>query len=206
MWIFLGIVLFIILLVTVILLLPIDLLISVGTDSKLAVRVRFLFKTYGGGGSSSNGTFPKAIKKLLGINSLETKEIKKDVKKRGVQSTVSQTFDILLDLIHEIKRTVRHCVATKFHLNVVCADENAGDAAINYGVACAVIYPAISFLESLIKMRNSGKHINISCDFEGDKTKIYCDAIVRIRICHIAATLLRVAFKAAKREIIKQAQ
>ncbi len=204
MWIFLSVLAFLILLIAVILFSPIYILIKTDELGDINFGIRFLGKLYSGSGEKEDTSFSKLIKRSLGISNFETKEIKKGVKSGGIKNTVSQTFDAVVILFREVLRAAKRCKATKLEINIVCGAENAGDAAMNYGIACAAAYPAISFLESIIKVSPRGKKINISCDFERDSVQIGYNIALRVRVFRVLAALIRVLFGSARREIAKQ--
>lgn len=204
MWIFLGILGFIAVIITVILLLPVYIIIKNDENGNPIIRYKFLFKTYGENPDPNNPLL-KAVKKLAGIDNLSKKQLQHDIARRGVRNTLSQTFDILIDLLHEILGLLKYCTATKLKLEVVCASEDAADAAIGYGQCCAIAYPLIGLVESALKKTcRRGRKINIRCDFNEKEDYANYNFTVYIRIYHLIAALFRVSVAEAKRQIEKQ--
>lgn len=204
MWIFLGILGLIALIITVILLLPVYIIIKNDEDGNPIIRYRFLFKTYGENPDPNNPLL-KAVKKLAGIDNLSKKQLQHDIARRGVRNTLSQTFDILIDLFREILGLLKYCTAKKLELEVVCASSGAADTAIGYGQCCAVAYPLIGLVEAALKKTcRRGRKINMRCDFNEKEDYVNYNFTVYIRICRLIAALFRIAVAEAKRQIEKQ--
>lgn len=54
----------------------------------------------------------------------------------------------------------------KLKIDLTVGGGDAADVAITYGEACAIIYPAVSFLEALVNVKN--RQVAINADFNGD--------------------------------------
>ena len=87
MWIFLGIIFFILLLITIILLLPVSFIIKTDQDGDFVVLYKILFKTFG---ENPNPDKPivKALKNISGVTRLDKDKIKESSKKGELLTTL----------------------------------------------------------------------------------------------------------------------
>lgn len=203
MWIFLGIVAFIALLITIILLLPVYIILKSDENGEVYLRYKFLFKTFGEDPNPDNPIL-KTLKEASGISRLEKQNLKSDVKKEGFYETLGQSCRLLMGLLKEIAALLKHCTAKKFVFRVICAEETAADTAISYGQCCAVVYPISAFLSSVMKVKRKGQHIDVSCDYNSGKGSFSYDFLISVKVCHVLAAFFRIAIKEAKRNAEKQ--
>ena len=82
------------LIVTAILILPVDIIIKSDENGELIFRYKLLFKTYGEN-PDPNNPIVKAVKKTTGIDKLEVREIKKKLKESSYVPTAMETINIL---------------------------------------------------------------------------------------------------------------
>lgn len=198
MWICLGIVAFLALLITVILLLPVYVIIKNDENNELILRYKILFKTFGEN-PDPNAPVVKVLKKASGISQLEKDNLKSSAKEMGLSTTVSQTLQIVVDLLREIVTLLTYGTLKRCYIKVVCAEEDAADTAVSYGKCCAVVYPLVGFLDAAMKVRKKGQHIDISCDYLTGNDELRFDFLISVRLYHVLAAFLRVAFEEAKR-------
>ena len=199
MWIFLGVVAFLVLLIIAILLLPIDVTLKSDENGDLYFRYKILFKTFGENPNPDNPIL-KTLKKTSGIERIETKNLKASAQKSGVLLTVNDTVRILFDLLKEVVSLFKHCYAKKFEIKIMVSDNDAADAAIRYGSCCAVVYPLAAFITSAMKVKKKGRKIDISCGFAGEKEYFNYHFLIRVRLFRVLAAFLRIAFTEAKRK------
>lgn len=68
-------------------------------------------------------------------------------------------FEILSDVISIIKDTssklIKHIVIKKLKIDLLIVGEDAGDTAMKYGYICSALYPAVSFIDSNMKLKKS---------------------------------------------------
>lgn len=197
MCVFLCILAFILLIVISILLLPINIIIKNDPNNNPVFLFKVLFKTFGEN-PNPDSSMLKVFKKSIGIDNLEKKHLKKDIKESGIKNTLSQSCRILIDLIKEIVKTLKYCVAKKFELEIVCASQDAAQAAISYGECCAVAYPLVGLVHSVMKVKEKGRKIDISCGFDKNQERIRYNFIVSVKICHVLAALFRIVLSQAK--------
>ena len=199
MWIFLGIVGFLALLITIILLLPVYVIIKSDEKEGIILRYKFLGKTYGEHPDPNNPII-KTLKKAAGLSRLEKKEIKKSTKKKGYFNAVRESLALILDLLKKIVDLLKLCKVKKFYVSIVSAEEDAASAAINYGKYCAIASPIIAFLDANLRIGRRGRDINISCDYDKKEAVFEFDILLMIRVSRVLSALIKVIWEEAKRD------
>lgn len=182
--------------------LPIYVILKTEQDGSLAFYFRFLGKTYGDEKNSKKSEpnpIVEALKKAAGLSRLEKKEIKTNVKKAGVFDTLRQDFDLILDLLKKIVDLLRLCVVKKLKLKIVCAKEDAADTAISYGRYCAVVNPVLAYIHNFMKVRESGKDVSITCDYNGGDEKLELELVLYARVFRVLGALIKIVMEEARR-------
>lgn len=203
MWIFLSIVAFLVIIITVILLLPVRIIIKNDENGELILLYKILFKTFGED-PDPNHPVVKALKKSTGVDNLELAKLREQVKQKGLKETVSQTLRILLDLIKEFVGLLKYCKAEKFEFKVVCTGDDAAETAINYGECCAVAYPILGLIGSVLKIKKRGCDVDIRCDYNGKPQIVRYNFVLKVSLYRAIAALWRISLKEAKRQAAKQ--
>lgn len=198
MWIVLGILLFIIFLVVIILLLPVYVTIKIDKENDFYFRYKFLNRTYGEN-PDPNNKIVKTLKNASGITELE-KNLKGNSEIKSSLTILKENFTIVVGLLKEIVKLLRFCKAKVFKLKIICADECAATAAINYGECCAIAYPILGIIHSYIKVKPSGHNIDISCKYNSNESCFEFETVLVVRVFRIIAALWRVVVEEAKRQ------
>jgi hypothetical protein len=205
MWIFLSFVGFIALIVLAIMFLPVHVIIKTDEKGELFLRYKILFKVFGED-PNPNDPIIKTLKEAVGINRLKNQNLQKSIKNQGMASTLNETLRLLFDLIKELCGLLKYCTAKSFKFNIVCHGKDAADAAMEYGQCCAIVYPFLGALSSIIKIKKRGQKINIFCDYTNEmEDKFQYDIVLSIFMYHILAAFFRVAYKEAKRTALDDA-
>ncbi len=203
MWIFLSIIGFIVLIITVLLLLPVDIIIKNDENGEILILYKYLFKTFGEDPDPQN-PITLFLKRVSGIDNLEKGKVKNEAVRSGYRRAILQIIEILADLFKEVINILKYCTAKKFEFEVRCCGEDASEAAINYGEYCAVAYPFLGMVYSSMKVKKKGQNINIYCDFDGEKDSLNYNFVISIRLFRAIAALFRISFKEARRELDKR--
>lgn len=203
MWILFGILLFLVCAITVILLLPVYIILKSDADDSFYLRFKFLNKLYGGEEDKDNGLF-KTLKSATGISDLDKDTVKKDLKDNQLLKLLREDFPLVVDIVKELIGLFRRCTAKVFKLKIVCADPNAADAAIKYGLCTAAVYPLLGYLHSVIRIKPSGEEIDISCHFEGDSSFAF-ETVLVIRVYRLLGALIRIGIPKLKRMLKEKA-
>lgn len=194
----------IILLIALILMLRFKLLISYDRQKGLTVLYRILFFTFGKN-PNPNSAFAKKLKKMLDIDKIESADaIKQGVEENGISEAIQRIITIVTLLAGRIFWLLKYCRIHKLRIFAVCADEDAANAAIDYGLVCAAVYPLSSIITSNIKTAKNAEDISILCDFEGEK-QLEFDLTVSIRIIHILRALYYNSMAKAETELQQEA-
>ena len=200
MWIVLGILLFLAALITAILMLNVFIVIKSDKNGELYLVYKILGKTFGEEPDPNNPIIV-ALKKTTGVSQIDTASLKKSIKESGLTTTVSSTYHILISLLKEIKDLLKFCTAKKLQIDIVCTGEDAAQAAINYGKCSSVTYPFLCMVHSVVKVKRGCEKINISCDYNSQNASFEYDILLSVRLCHLLAALIRVAYKEARRNL-----
>ncbi|MBE6683980.1 MAG: hypothetical protein E7595_07560 [Ruminococcaceae bacterium] len=143
------------------------------------------------------------FKKLLGLDGLDSaKELKDGSGKNGISETASNLIALFTLFASQAAWLVKRIKLKKFRLIAICADGDAADAAMEYGLACSVVYPFVGYLESNFKNAEKALDIQLGCDFEGDAF-LESDVRFNIRVIHILRAAVNSLSEAAE---ITQAQ
>lgn len=205
MWIILGILGFLAVLITVILLLPVRIILKNSENEPLILRYKFLFKTFG---EDPNPDDPvvKMLKSATGADRLDRKAVQQSIESHGLKKAVSQTFTTLAALVKEIVNLLKVCRITKLHVTIRSAGEDASEAAIHYGQCCAATYTLLDILGHYTKLRKRRCKIDIGCDFDADKSFFRYDVVLTVRVWRVLKALWKVAMDEARRMHPNQAK
>lgn len=198
MWIALGIVIFLALLITVVLLLPVSVIIKT-IDGELVLRYKILHKTFGEE-PDPDSSIVKALKEITGAAQLDKQKIKTSSQEKGLSSTVSETLNILIGLVKAVLELLKHATVKKLKLNIVCTGEDAADVALSYGRCCAFVSSALGFLSSYMRIKKRGRDIRVSCDFDEEKKGVFeLEIVLVLRLFRVLAALIKRAVKEVER-------
>lgn len=203
MWIALAIIAALATIVTVFLLLPVKIIIKNDENNQLILRYKFLFKTFGED-PDPNDPIIRTLKSLSGVDRLNSSSIQKGIDAQGLPKTLSETFDVLKDLVKEIVVLLKYCTVSRLHIKIRSTGNGADQAAIHYGQCSTVTYSLINALRDFVKIRKRGVNLDIGCDFFGSKPEFRYDIILVIRVARLLAGLWDVALAEAKRQETQQ--
>ncbi len=192
MWIALGIIGIILLLVIIFILLPVKIIIKNDKENNFSFTGKFLFLSFGDD-KKKNKTFGN-FKKKVGADK------KKKGKKTDVLTLVKENLGLLKDVLVELVGLLKHCKGEKFQLEIVCYSDDAALAAIHYGECCAVVYPILGFINSLLKIKERKRKIDIRCDYNCGKSSVAFEFCLSVKILYI----LIAAFKVVKAKLNKK--
>lgn len=204
MWIILGIIGFLAVLITVILLLPVKIILKNDAQNALLLRFQFLFKTFGEDPdpkpqSNSDNPIVKLLKSATGADRLDRKAVEQSIQNAGLTKAVAETFSTLASLLKEVVNLLKVCKITKLHVKIRCAGTDAAEAAIHYGQCCAAAYTLLDVLGQFTKLRKRSCNIDIGCDFASDHSVFRYDVVLTIRIWRLLKALWKVVMQEAKR-------
>ena len=202
LWIILGILAAIVLLFGLVLLLPVDLLFLLDEKEGFSFRIRLLGLVFGGGEKEKSGPenpIVASIKKALGISHLEsTASLRSAVEKQGATETVQETVKTLMDLIERVFWLLKRCRIAGCRLIFTAGGE---DAPLDYGAACAVIYPLVAYFEGAGHLRARDKEVRILCDYDRPESALEGQVAVRVHIWYLVRALLHIIKKNVEKQI-----
>ncbi len=198
--IFIYILAFIALIIFIICMLPVYIIIKTDDNGELIFRYKFLNKTYGENPDPNNPIL-KTVKKVSGISRLETENLKKDIKENSFFKVIKYNLDLISDVIKILIKLLQQCTAKTFNINIVCAEGDAAETALTYGKCCAVVYPIIGIIQSLIKYKDNATNVNISCDYEAIDGSFKCDILLVVRVGRLISALFKAAYEEAQRDL-----
>ncbi len=208
LWISLGILALIILLLSAVLALPVDLLFFLDPSQGFRIRYRLLGKIYGEDAKKQKPKVKKkskpnpiieSLKKSLGIEHLGSVEKLKDsLNRKGAEATLKDTIGAVWELLDRVFWILKRCRIIRCKIAVYCGGE---DAPLDYGTACAVVYPLVSYLESAAGLRPKAEELIILCDDERQQTELELEIFVRVRVVHILRALLHIIRKNIEKDV-----
>ena len=198
MWIFLGIIAFIILLITVILLLPVYVIIKTDETGEVIFRYKILFKTYGENPNPDN-PIVKALVKTSGLERLRKEQFKESARRGTVLDALGENVSLIVGLLKHLLGLLKRCKVKVLKLNVICAEGDAAETAIYYGQSCALVYPLVSFIHASLKVRKKGEKVEIICDYDGQESYYELETILVVRVFRVLGAVLRAGIDEAKR-------
>lgn len=199
LWIILGILAAIALILGIILALPVDVLFLLDEENGFRILYRFLGKRYGEE-RNPNNPIVKGLKRVLGLSHLDSvKTIRSTVENHGAAVTLKETLATLWDLIERILWILQYCSISKCRIISICGGE---DAPLDYGTSCAVIYPLVSYFESVARLRPRNKEVRIQCDYDRPEGSLELEIAVRVHILHVLRALLHIIKKNVEKELL----
>ncbi len=181
----LGLILLLLLLIPC---LRLKLKLTYGDDGKVRYKIKVLCFSFGGKEKQKKkkkkeSRFGKKIKKLFGLDVFDNQ----DKTANGVSEKVGAAVALITVFAGQIKFIFSKLRLDKLGLLIVCGDGDAADAAMNYGLVCASVYPLIGYLTANINTKKDAEKVRIGCDFDGD-SRIEFDIIISVRIyCLLSA-------------------
>ncbi len=192
------IVLAIVLLVLGVALLPVDLLLQSDGADGFRVRVRVLGLVFGGGKKKKKekkpeGAFSKSLKRWLGISKPEDGEEQREAaKKRGFPGDLQETVELIFMLLDRLFWILKRCKIPYCRITAVSGGENA---ALDYGIACATLYPLAEYLQERADLNPKKLKMEIRCDYSRPQGAFELDLAVRVRVIHGLRAALHIIMK-----------
>lgn len=182
----------IVLLVFLILMLDIKAVFVFGTDGSFELKAKILFyKFFDIHEKKKPSKFGGYLKRIFGIEALtDTEGLKQDAQSGGISDTANKVITLLSLLAGQILWLLKKVRIKKFHLLAICGGYDAADAAMEYGLVCAAVYPFVGYLESTAKFAKKANDIQVGCDFE-NQAHFETEIVVKIRIIHAVRAVLK---------------
>ncbi|MBQ2676519.1 MAG: hypothetical protein IJF54_03840 [Clostridia bacterium] len=179
---FLYIVLGIIAFITMLLIFPIS--IRITYDKELSVIAKYLFFKI--------NVFPIKEKKQQ-KNDTKKDPLDSSVKSKGYADTFELIKGSISPILTEFRVLLSRTNVTQFDFRLIMVGDDASNLAIQYGKVCAVVYPFISFLQTLMKFRKT--NVNISVDYLKKEYEFYFNSKLKVRPIFAVSSAIKI-FKA----------
>lgn len=199
LWIILGIVA----LLGLLLLLPLQIVLRYDPENGFFYRVRLLFVPLVRSGRQKE---PKEEKKpaapkkeqpveqkksavpdllaFLGLGEINTKErAKAAIAERGLTAVLGDVLAAIQTLLARTGKCLGSGVFQRFFLTVTIGGDDAADAAISYGTACAAVYSLVTLLEQSMTVRR--RRVNVAIDYLQESSRVSLDLALRYRVWHL---------------------
>lgn len=177
-------------LVTIILFIPVEVLLSWDESGLTGPVIRIL------GYRLKRKQDPAFLLKLLGFHEL-TREgaLQQSIKTGGLLSVVKKLARSVRYLLHEVGFLLKHLHIRKLHFSCINGGSDAAQAAIEYGQICAVLYPLLGYVESVIRGDIKDRSIDIRCDFDRQEPLLSLDMIFSVRVAFLVKSALILMIK-----------
>lgn len=143
--------------------------------------------------------FIKSILDALGISKLTN--VKEDTQKKGFGETISDTVAVLTNIIKQVVGLFKHLKLKKLHINCICGGEDSAETAMDYGIACAVIYPLSGYIQSVMKVNHRKNEINVQCDFNREEGIFEIDTLITVRLIYILTAIVNLVKEESQRKL-----
>jgi hypothetical protein len=187
------------LLIAVVLMLPVDVLFLADGEKGFQILYRFLGKIYGEHPDPNNPII-KGLKKTLRLSHLDSvKTIRETVEVHGASITVKETLETLVQLIDRVIWILRYCSVPKCRITAVSGGE---DAAMEYGITCAAVYPLVAYLKNKVQVRERALKVDLRCAYGLNDSIFELDLAVRVKVFHVLRALLHIIKTNVEKEVL----
>lgn len=148
------------------------------------------------------GPVGRLLRRILGLAPLrDVHSAQKAVRTRGAGATLLQLASALRALFAAIVALLPEVRLGRLYLRAVCAGEDAADVAINYGAACAAVYPAVGYLQTIMKARPNAADVQVLCDFDASEGHYELRAELRVSLFRIFRAAFRLIRENMENEV-----
>ena len=174
---------------------PVHVYFSSSNDGDILLKIRILFFKL--------QILPKSKKNNKKEKSEKSKPKDKDEEheKKSAFEKIKTVIGPLKLLIDRAIWLIRHIRIDNFRLSCISADEDAAEAALDYGRTCAILYPLLGVMRANMKFSDDDVNIVIRCDFERTESFFELDTAVHLRIGYALIASIVFAFKYLKQQI-----
>lgn len=95
-------------------------------------------------------------------------------KRLGVSGTVKALFRLISAVLSRLKRFLKYVSFKVLKIDIAVGTDNAAATAVEYGSVCTAVYPAVSVITSVSKVKF--KQVDIRSDFNSENTAFACSA------------------------------
>lgn len=158
-------------------------------EEELEIKIKYLFFTFPvvpRPDKPKQGKKRRVKKKKSGAKAVEQKEDKPEAplwkqiyREKGISGLLHFLTDLGKLAQTTLKKILRHALIKRFELAVTSGGEDAAAAALNYGRACAVVYPAAALLLKICNHRKA--QVSVLPDFQSGEFCGRLNLVLRLR-------------------------
>jgi hypothetical protein len=131
------------------------------------------------------------LKKRLGFDIDQKAETAdENVKKQKLTDKVATIISLATLILDELIAIIKKMRIDRLKVTVACGGNDAAEVAVDYGIACAAVYPLVGYATSGTSIKESATDVNIYCNFDGDSLFEF-EMAVSVRIFHLVSSALR---------------
>lgn len=163
------------------------------------LRVLFLRFTLLGGQPKKENSPHKRTKKqgklslwqrfiaFLGLPASEQmQKLQSAVQKNGTASQLKQIAGLLKPALQAAAAVLKKLRVQRLRLNYTAGGE-AAEAAVSYGLACAVLYPLCELVQQLPNAKKSAVQPQLQCNYNAAGSQFLFELAVSVRVVYLAA-------------------
>ncbi len=116
--------------------------------------------------------------------------LQKIVKHLGFKGTIDFLFSPEIGFWRRVRYLMKKVVIKKFRLNATIASVDAAETALLYGGVCAVLYPVVGFLETVMDFKED--NMKIVCNYESAEPDLDFFAEIKIRVIYLLIAVFKI--------------
>ncbi len=189
-----------IVLIALILMLRIRLLLSFDLKNAFSFKIKLLFLTFEMGKQKpgkpkkekekkKQNAFLKKLSKKLGLDFV-AQEGTEGAESKSISDSLTKIITLITLFIGQVEWILRRFRLEKLRVFIVCGGGDAADAAMEYGMVCAAVYPLIGYLNANLDAVKNAEDVQVGCDFDGEP-QLEFDFFVSIRVIHLSRAVFR---------------
>lgn len=121
---------------------------------------------------------------FLGLGEINTKaRAKAAISERGLTAVLGDVLAAIKTLLVRTGKCLGSGVFQRFFLTVTIGGDDAADAAISYGTACAAVYSLVTLLEQSMTVRR--RRVAVTIDDAQESGSVSLDLALRYRVWHL---------------------
>ena len=134
----------------------------------------------------------KAKKQAAKPKAAKKQKAKKSIKEK--KEKLQEGLEWARLLLNRLGWLVSNIRVRNFNVKYISGGEDAAKAAIEYGAACALIYPIASVIDAKMHVAPNALKLNISCDYDIKESDYLFEVFLRLRGYHAVAAVLFIAY------------
>ncbi|MBE6798835.1 MAG: hypothetical protein E7525_03540 [Ruminococcaceae bacterium] len=130
--------------------------------------------------------------------------ITKMIKEKGVRETVLELWSVFKPILLKAIEVFKKIKVKRLKLRVITASDDAAKTALEYGGVCAVVYPVLAFLKSVLQFPDKAADVHIDADYDAAEPTLYLDLKLKIRVITVLRAALSVLWSILRSRFKKE--